>query len=174
MTPPLNLILLNTKKSDEISEINRRWIARVVPLCIAYDLHLILANFGIRNSPIEFARKMAPSTSIGKRGKRFIELAKKGWVQITELPLPENIGTTVICTSKPDKVKSKNYRDVATLVKKKKIALVFGCDEHRNQSTKRIMSNSNYHLDITGKKIKLGLDTEIGAVISILSKLKRD
>ena len=174
MTPPLNLILLNTKKSDEISEINRRWIARVVPLCIAYDLHLTLANFGIRNSATEFARKIAPSTSIGKGGQRFIELAKKGWVQITELPLPENVGTTVICTSTPDKVKSKNYSDIATLAKNEKIALVFGCNEHQNQITKRIISNSNYHLDITGKKIKLGLDTEIGAVTSILSKLKRD
>ena len=117
---------------------------------------------------------MAPSTSIGKGGQRFIELAKKGWVQITELPLPENVGTTVICTSKPDNVKSKNYHNIAILSKNEKIALVFGCDEHRNQITKRIMSNSNYHLDITGKKIKLGLDTEIGAVTSILSKLKRD
>ena len=122
MTPPLNLVLLNTRKSDEISEIHRRWIARVAPLCIAYDLHLTLANFGIGDSPTEFAKKIAPSTSIGKGGQRFIELAKKGWVQIT----------------------------------------------------KKIMSNSNYHLDITGKKIKLGLDTEIGAVTSILSKLKRD
>ena len=167
-------MLLNTKKSDGISEIHRRWIARVAPLCIAYDLHLILANFGIEDSPTEFAKKIAPLTSIGKGGQRFIELAKKGWVQITELPLPENIGTTIICTFKPDKTKSKNYHDIATLAKNEKIALVFGCDEHRNQITKRIMSNSNYHLDITGKKIRLGLDTEIGAVTSMLSKLKRD
>ena len=174
MAPPLNIVLLNTRKSDEISEIHRRWIARVVPLCIAYDLHLILANFGIRDSPTEFAKKIAPSTTIGKGGQKFIELAKKGWVQTTKLPLPENVGTIVICTSEPDNVKSKNYHDIATLVKNEKIALVFGCDEHRNQITKGIMSNSNYHLDITGKKIRLGLDTEIGAVTSILSKLKRD
>jgi len=128
VTPPLNLVLLNTKKSDEISEIHRRWIGRVVPLCIAYDLHLTLANFGIGDSPTEFAKKIAPSTSIGKGGQRFIELAKKGWVQITKLPLPENVGTTVICTSKPDKDKSKNYHNIATLAKNEKIALVFGCD----------------------------------------------
>ena len=174
MTPPLNLVLLNTTKSDEISEIQRRWIARVVPLCIAYDLHLTLANFGIRHSPTQFAKKIAPSTSIGKGGQRFIELAKKGWVQITELPLPENVGTTVICTSKPDKVKSKNYLNIAALAKNEKIAMVFGCDEQRNHITKKIKTNSEYHLDITGKKIRLGLDTEIGAVTSMLSKLKRD
>ena len=174
MTPPLNVVLLNTRKSDEISEINRRWIARVVPLCIAYDLHLTLANFEIRDSPTEFAKKMAPSTSIGKGGQRFIELAKKGWVQITKLPLPENVGTTVICTSKPDKVKSKNYHNIVALARNEKIAIVFGCDEQRNQITKKIMANSEYHLDITGKKIRLGLDTEIGAVTSILYELKRD
>ena len=36
------------------------------------------------------------------------------------------------------------------------------------------MANSEYHLDITGKKIRLGLDTEIGAVASILYELKKD
>ena len=108
MTPPPNLVLINTKKSDNLSDLHRRWIARVAPICKAYDLHLTLSNFKIDDSPIEFAKKIAPSTSIGKGGEGFIELAQKGKVQITNLPLPQNIGTMVVCTAKPEENKEKN------------------------------------------------------------------
>ena len=173
MTPALNLVLLNTKRSDTLSEVHRRWIARVVPLCIAYDLHLTLANFGIDVSPTEFAKKIAPSTSIGKGGQRFIELAKRGRVQITQLPLPQNLGNTVICTSEPERSKSRNHNDIAKRIRSERIALIFGCDEHQNRDTRKIKSSSEHHFDITGKEIKLGLDTEIGAVTAILSELKK-
>ena len=40
--------------------------------------------------------------------------------------------------------------------------------------TKKIRKNAKHHLDITGKGIKLGLDGEIGAVTSIISKTRKD
>ncbi len=174
MTPPLNLVLINTKKSDDLSELHRRWIARVAPICKAYDLHLTLSNFKIDDSPIEFAKKIAPSTSIGKGGEGFIELAQKGKVQITNLPLPQNIGTMVVCTSEPEEKKERNIDYISKLSNDEKIALIFGCDEHQNQMTKKIRKESRHHLDITGKRIKLSLDGEIGAVTSILSKTRKD
>ena len=174
MTPPLNLVLINTKKSDDLSELHRRWIARVAPICKAYDLHLTLSNVKIDDSPIEFAKKIAPSTSIGKGGEGFIELAQKGKVQITNLPLPQNIGTMVVCTAKPEENKEKNMDYISKLSNDEKIALIFGCDEHQNQMTKKIRKESKHHLDITGKRIKLSLDGEIGAVTDILSKTRKD
>ncbi len=174
MTPPLNLVLINTKKSDDLSELHRRWIARVAPICKAYDLHLTLSNFKIDDSPIEFAKKIAPSTSIGKGGEGFIELAQKGKVQITNLPLPQNIGTMVVCTSEPEEKKERNIDYISKLSNDEKIALIFGCDEHQNQMTKKIRKESRHHLDITGKRIKLSLDGEIGAVTSTLSKTRKD
>tara|TARA_Y100000590_G_scaffold327235_1_gene371520 strand:- start:3827 stop:4333 length:507 start_codon:yes stop_codon:yes gene_type:complete len=168
------LVLINTKKSDDLSELHRRWIARVAPICKAYDLHLTLSNFKIDDSPIEFAKKIAPSTSIGKGGEGFIELAQKGKVQITNLPLPQNIGTMVVCTSEPEEKKERNIDYISKLSNDEKIALIFGCDEHQNQMTKKIRKESRHHLDITGKRIKLSLDGEIGAVTSILSKTRKD
>ena len=47
--PPVNLVLINPKKNTEIDEETRRLIARVAPVCLAYDLHLWLANFGTKN-----------------------------------------------------------------------------------------------------------------------------
>jgi len=172
VTPPINLVLINTKKSINLSEIHRRWIARVAPLCIAHNFHLTLSNFEISDSPIEFAKKIAPSTSIGEGGQKFIELAKNGKVQITDLPLPQNIGTSIVCTSKPEKNKERDSVYIAKLSDKERIALIFGCDEHQNQMTKKIKSDSKHQLDITGKGIKLSLDAEIGAVTSILSKIR--
>ena len=174
MTPPLNLVLVNTKKSDDLSELHRRWIARVAPICKAYDLHLILSNFKIDDSPIEFAKKIAPSTSIGEGGEGFIELAQKGKVQATDLPLPQNTGTMVVCTAKPEQNKERNIGYISKLSKGERIALIFGCDEHQNQMTKKIRKNAKHHLDITGKGIKLSLDGEIGAVTSIISKTRKD
>lgn len=174
MTPPLNLVLVNTKKSDDLSELHRRWIARVAPVCKAYDLHLTLSNFKIDDSPIEFAKKIAPSTSIGEGGEGFIELAQKGKVQATDLPLPQNIGTMVVCTAKPEQNKERNIGYISKLSKGERIALIFGCDEHQNQMTKKIRKNAKHHLDITGKRIKLSLDGEIGAVTSIISKTRKD
>ena len=174
MTPPPNLVLINTKKSDNLSELHRRWIARVAPICKAYDLHLTLSNFKIDDSPIEFAKKIAPSTSIGEGGERFIELAQKGKVQITDLPLPQNVGTTVVCTAKPEQNKEKNVSYISKLSNGERIALIFGCDEHQSQMTKKIRADAKYHLDITSKRIKLSLDCEIGAITSIFTKTRKD
>ena len=65
VTPPVNLVLINPKKNKYVDEDNRRLIARVAPVCLAYKLHLWLVDFGINETPIEFARGIAPSTSIG-------------------------------------------------------------------------------------------------------------
>ena len=40
VTPPVNLVLINPKKNTEIDEENRRLIARVAPVCLAYDSSL--------------------------------------------------------------------------------------------------------------------------------------
>jgi len=115
---------------------------------------------------------MATSTSIGKSGERLIELAKKGRIKITKLPLSEDLGKVVICTSKPDKIKSENSRNIAVLSKKEKIALVFGCDKKRNKNVRNLLKKAEYHLDISNKGIELNLDSEIGAVASIINNLE--
>ena len=62
---------------------------------------------------------------------------------------------------------------ISKLSNDEKIALIFGCDEHQNQMTKKIRKEAKHHLDITGKRIKLSLDGEIGAVTDILSKTRK-
>ena len=74
--------------------------------------------------------------------------------------------------SKPNKDKSTDINIIADLSQKNKIALVFGTDEIRNKSIKKLSENSDYHCDISKKNIKLELDTEIGAIASIIYKIR--
>ena len=172
MPPPLNVVLVNSKSNETFNDEHRRLIAKISPICYAYDYHLVLVNFVIDNSPVDFAREMATSTSIGKSGERLLEIAKNGRIRITKLPLSENLGKIVICTSKPDKSKAKSSKNIAVLSKKEKIALVFGCDKKRNKNVRNLLKKAEYHLDISNKGIELNLDSEIGAVASIINNLE--
>ena len=173
MAPPLNLVLVNSKSNDKFSDSHRRLIAKIAPVCFAYNFHLILVNFKIDDSPLNFAKEMAPSTSIGESGERLVELAKKGMIQITNLPITGKIGKTIICTSKPDKKKVVNVEKIAEISKNEKLALVFGCDGNRNKNIRKLLDFAKYHLDISDKGIKLEIDLEIGAIANNIHELRK-
>ena len=123
-----------------------------------------LANFGTKKTPLDFAESIAPSTSIGKGGEDFIEICKKGKVNFTDLQLPQNIGLQIICTNLPDKSKEKNIEEIVKISEENTIAFLFGISQRTNKAIKKIKDNAHAHLDITNKKIRLSLDSEIGAV----------
>ena len=164
VTRPVNLVLINPKKNSEIDEGNRRLIARVAPVCLAYDLHLWLIDFGIKETPLDFARRIAPSTSIGKGGKNLIKLCEQGKVKISNLQLPQNLGQRIICTSQPESSKRIALNDVLKISTKNTISFIFGINKRTNKVLKKIKDESYGQLDITEKRISLSLDSEIGAV----------
>jgi len=173
VTPPINLVLINPKKTNIMDEENRRLIARVAPVCLAYNFHLLLVDFGIKETPLDFAKNMAPSTSIGKGGENLIKLCEDGKVKITDLQLPQNIGEKIICTSQPAKSKKTTLNEIKKLSEQKTIAFIFGIDQRTNKFLKKIKEESYGHLDITNKKIRLSLDSEIGAVCHSYSNAKK-
>ena len=172
MTHPLNIIVVNSKKNEDFSDKHRRLIAKIAPICIAYDFHLTLVNFQIKDTAVDFAKEIAPATSIGSGGEKLITLAQKGKIQITELPITNNFGKMIICTSKPNKKKNVDINYVARLSKERKVALIFGTDEKKNKNINKLLESSDYHCDISGKNIKLELDTEIGAITSIIQTIR--
>ena len=172
MTPPLNIIVVNSKKNEDFNDRHRRLIAKIAPICIAYDFHLTLVNYQIKDTALNFAKEIAPATSIGSSGEKLITLAQKGKLQITELPLATNFGKIIICTSRPNKEKNTDIVKIAELSKETKIALIFGTDEIRNKNINKLLENSDHHCDISTKHIKLELDTEIGAITSIIHKIR--
>ena len=116
VAPPLNIVLINSKTNSSFNDEHRRLIAKFSPVCYAYNYHLILVNFKIETSPLDFAKEIAPSTSIGKSGERLIELAKKGMIKITNLPISGDLGKIVICTSKPEKSKAQDNYMISELL----------------------------------------------------------
>ena len=164
VTPPVNLVLINPKKNSEVDEDNRRLIARVAPVCLAYNLHLWLVDFGIKETPLDFAREIAPSTSIGKGGKNLIKLCEKGKVKISNLRLPQNIGLKIICTNQPENSTQIELEDIIEISREKTISFIFGTNKRTNKVLKKIRDESYAQLDITKKRIELSLDSEIGAV----------
>ena len=164
VTPPVNLVLINPKKKTEINEDNRRLISRVAPVCLAYNLHLWLFDFGIKETPLDFAKNIAPSTSIGKSGENLITLCKEGRVKILDDSLPQNIGQRVICTNQPRNSRKKEIEDIVTLSNNETIAFLFGINQRNNKMFKKIKEEAYCDLDITNNKIRLSLDSEIGAV----------
>lgn len=164
VTPPVNLVLINPKKNTDVNEDNRRLISRVAPVCLAYNFHLWLLDFGIKETPLDFAESIAPSTSIGKGGENLIRLCKQGKVKILDNQLPQNIGKMVTCTNQSEYSRKKELEDIVTLSKQETIALIFGMDQRNNKMLKKIKEESYCHLDITNNKIRLSLDSEIGAV----------
>ena len=70
----------------------------------------------------------------------------------------------VTCTNQPEYSRKKELEDIVTLSKQETIALIFGIDQRSNKMLKKIKEESYCHLDITNNKIRLSLDSEIGAV----------
>ncbi len=172
VAPPLNIVLVNSKTSDRFTDEHRRLIAKFSPVCNAYNLHLILVNFEIKLSSLAFAREMAPSTSIGNGGEALVNLAKKGKLKIEKLPLKNNLGKMIICTPKPDDSKKKNIKEITAMLKKETISLIFGCDIKHNKNVRILIKSSSHHLDISNKGIRLSLDTELGAITTMIKNLK--
>ncbi len=171
MTATKTIVIINQNKNKKIDEKNRRLIAKSIPLCEAYGCHLTLVNYESKKNSIEFAEEMAESTSIGKNGDLFIELAKKGFVRMTNIPLPKQSGKEIVCTSKPDK--NKEITGHLGSEMNNNLSLIFGTDKLSNQISKDIRRNSKYHFDVTGKGIELELDTEMGAACNLLFRAKK-
>jgi len=172
VAPPLNIIIINSKNNEEFNDKHRRLIAKIAPICIAYNFHLTLVNFQINSSALNFAKEIAPATSIGSGGEKLITLAEKGRLQMTNLPITNNFGKLIICTSKPNQKKIVDINQIAKLSKEKKIALIFGTDDQRNKNINRLLDSSEYHCDVSKKNIKLEVDTEIGAITTIIHEIR--
>jgi hypothetical protein len=172
VAPPLNIIIINSKKNEEFNDKHRRLIAKIAPICMAYNFHLTLVNFQINGSALDFAKEIAPATSIGSGGEKLITLAEKGRLEITNLPIANNFGKIIICTSKPEQKKITNVKTIANLSKENKISLIFVIDDKRNKDINKLLESSKYHCDISNKNIKLELDTEIGAITSIVHRIR--
>ncbi len=177
MAGRITIGLYNTYDRNKFREAHRRALARSAPIAMAFDFNL--ATFGFPfpedfDTPMELARFVADSTTIGEGGKYFIDLAEKGRLMSFPYPkagFPPQLGTPVITTSKPflDEI---SPEEIGERSSSESFLIVFGLGPHG--MSKKEKEIGRYHMDITGKGISMETCTAIGAVSGIIwNEIKR-
>lgn len=168
--------LYNSYDSNKFREPHRRAIARTGDIAMAYNMNLVLFGFPIPEdcrTPQHIAEWVAGTTSIGRHGDYFVQLAEEGRFSTFPYPskgFPPQLGEPILTTSSPEPSKKIELSTLVNEVKGgKSILLVFGLGPHG--VPKNATSIPKYHLDITGGGYSLETCTAIGAVCGAVHAL---
>lgn len=180
--PRCTLGLYNSYDPVRFHEAHRRALARAAPLALAFDANL--ATFGFPfdegrkreklggvdlRTPVEIARFVADSTTIGDGGAYFVQLAEKGRFQAFPFPdkgFPPQLGDVVLTTRKPEPAKSLPAKAARGLLRERSTLLLFGLGPHG--VPKDVPKLAAKHLDVTGQGLSLETCTAMGAVMGAL------
>jgi hypothetical protein len=180
--PRATLGLYNSYDPVRFHEAHRRGLARAAPLALAFGANLATFGFpfdeGRRRekpggvdlrTPLDVARFVADSTTVGEGGAYFVRLAEQGRFQPFPFPdkgFPPQLGEVVLTTSKPDKGKALAVRDARALLAERSVLLLFGLGPHG--VPKDVPRMAARHIDVTGQSMSLETCTALGAVAAAL------
>ncbi len=165
--------LFNSYDPVKFHEAHRRVLARAGPLALAFDCNL--ATFGFPydkelSTPVEIAKWVSTTTTIGEGGGYLMELSEKGRFSCFDFPkkgFPPQMGEVIVTTRKPKPANAVSTAQVRSMVASGKSALlVFGLGPHG--LPKDVFSMARMHLDITGRGLSLETCTALGVVIGSL------
>lgn len=165
--------LYNSYDPVKFHEAHRRALARAGPLALAFDCNL--ATFGFPydkdlSTPVEIARWVSTTTTIGESGGYLVELSEKGRFSAFDFPkkgFPPQLGEAIVTTRKPVKGKSATPETVRSMVRSgKSVLLLFGLGPHG--LPKDVFEMTRSHMDITSRGMSLETCTALGTVIGSL------
>lgn len=165
--------LFNSYDPVKFHESHRRALARAGPLALAFDANL--ATFGFPydkdlSTPVEIARWVSTTTSIGEGGRYLVELAEKGRFSCFDLPkkgFPPQLGEPVVTTRKPSKKCQSTPQDIRDLLSSgRSVLLVFGLGPHGLPKDVFVMARR--HMDVTMRGLSLETCTAMGVVVGSL------
>lgn len=156
----MTLILYNSYDKTRWHEAHKRAIARVAPICYAFDCNLAIMDFPCKKEDI-----VSIETTIGGSGTYLRELIEKNRFLIIDKYQPQ-LGIPIASTSKPDEKKTIKPVEVAELLLKKPCGIFVGLGRHG--LPKNIMKLGEYQLDITEKGVSLETCTAIATIPSII------
>lgn len=168
--------LYNSYDPRKFREPHRRVIARTGGIAMAFDMNLALFGFPLPEdikTPVEIARWIADTTSIGGDGEYFVDLAEKGRFSTFPYPskgFPPQLGTPVLTTSSEDGSRSADLSWIVNEINHGSgILLVFGIGPHG--VPKNVASIPKHIFDVTGGNYSLETCTAIGAVSGAIHAL---
>lgn len=168
----LTLGLYNSYDPVKFHEAHRRALARAGPIALAFDCNLTTFGFPFDpalKTPLEVARWLSTTTTIGQQGQYLFQLAQTGRFSnfsYVDRGFPPQLGTIIITTCHPKPRKAVDAAFVAQLLRQRQsVCLIFGLG--KKGLPRKIFELGNYHLDITaGQGLSLETCTALGAVPS--------
>jgi len=183
--------LFNSYDPVRFHEAHRRALARAAPLALAFDANLATFGFpfdeGRRRelgegpqrapraeraaavpdlrTPVEVARFVADSTTIGEGGAYFVALAEQGRFQAFPFPergFPPQLGEVVLTTRQPEAKKAMTPAEARATLERQGLLLLFGLGPRG--VPKDVRGMAAHHLDVTSKGFSLETCTAMGAV----------
>jgi hypothetical protein len=165
--------LYNSYDPVRFHESHRRALARAGPLALAFDCNLATFGFpfeGDLSTPVEIARWVSTTTSIGEGGKYLVDLAEKGRYSRFDFPkkgFPPQLGVPVVTTRKPSAAKLTTVDKLrGELSSGQSLLLVFGLGPHG--LPEEVFRIGQRHLDVTGRGLSLETCTALGTVVGSL------
>jgi hypothetical protein len=168
MAGRLTLGLYNSLDPKKFAEAHRRALARAGPVAAAFDCNLAIFGFPLdreMRTPVEVAKWLVGTTSIGQGGDWIVKLAESGRFYFYPYPkggFPPQLGKVLIATRKPDEKLSRTPKEIASMLKDGRSLLMMIGLGPRGLPDK-IMKMGQYHMDLTGKGISFETCTAIGA-----------
>jgi len=174
----LTLALYNSYDPVRLAEAHRRALARAAPIALAYEANLATLGFPFdrdQRTPVDVARWLSTTTSIGKGGELLVELAEAGRFGVFEMlrkGFPPQLGTVVATTSRPDGPRRVDAKWAASeLARGRSLCMLFGLGP--KGLPKDVIGFSKHHLDVTRKGIALETCTALGAVPAAIGEALR-
>lgn len=174
----MTLALYNSYDPVRLAEAHRRALARAAPVALAYEANLATLGFPFDpdlRTPLEVARWLSTTTSVGKGGELLVELAEAGRFgvfQMLKKGFPPQLGTVVATTSRPDPARRVDPEWAARqLAGGSSLCMLFGLGP--KGLPRDVIGFSRHHLDVTRKGVALETCTALGAVPSAIIEAMR-
>ena len=156
----ISLVLFNTYEGGG-SATHLRAIARAAPLCMAYNLDLVLADFPYKDME-KTVEKVIRETNIGRGGKYLRQMAGDGRIRPVNHDELIPSGICVATTSHPDEKKKIDMKDVVKITEKRQVLIIMGMGKHGLPP--EFLKSVPYHMELTGKNIPLETCTVMGII----------
>ncbi len=167
----VTLGLYNTYEGKTVKDSHIRAVARAAPLCIAYNLRLALFNFPAHNLQA-LVKKVESQTRLKETKNQITLLYKRGCISLEKQPNGQShpdLGLFVATTSQPRTEKTKGLEEL--LVLNSPICFLMGLGS--SGLPKKVLNNSKYHLELTGRNVPLETCTAMGVLTHAIDSARK-
>jgi len=167
----ITLGLYNTYSGKTVKDSHIRAVARAAPLCIAFDLGLVLFNFPATDLQ-DFIEKVESQTHIKETKNQITSLYKKGCISLEKPPSNKShtdLGMLVATTSQPQTEKTANLEKLLAI--DTPVCFLMGLGSSGLPGN--VIDRVSYHLELTGRNVALETCTAMGVLAHAINTARK-